>query len=310
MLQSALEPAAPVTTNQNLRAYGYLLITTLCFGMNANFGKLAVGEISPMLMVALRWVGTISLLLVFFRRPFIRDWPVLRQHWPILVLMGMLGMTAFNALFYVAAHTTSALNMGILQGSIPMFVLVGAVFLLKAPIRLLQVLGIVVTMIGVIIATVGGDLERLAALAFQRGDLLMILACILYAGYSLMLRRCPPVDPLALFTLFALGALAAALPLPFIEAAMGRLQWPTPFGWVLVVLVTIFPSFLAQVFFIKGVSIIGPGRAGIFFNLIPIFAAVIAVLFLGERFYLFHAVALALVLGGIGLSEWAKRHEE
>lgn len=293
----------------SLRAYFFLAVTTLCFGMNANFGKLAVGEVSPMVMVLLRWVGTVTLLMIFFRRRFARDWPLLRPHWPFLVTMGVLGLTAFNALFYVAAHTTTALNMGILQGSIPMFVLAGAVALFGAPVRWLQIMGIVVTMAGVIIAAATGDLQRIINLEFQPGDVLMIIACVLYAGYSLMLRRCPRVDPLALFTLFAIGALVAAIPLPLAEAAMGRLQWPTPTGWLLVALVTIFPSFLAQVFFIKGVALIGPGRAGIFFNLIPIFAAAIAVLFLGEQFYAYHGIALGFVLGGIGLSEWAKRGE-
>lgn len=298
-----------MTGNRNRHAYFFLVVTTLCFGLNANLGKLAVGEISPMMMVLLRWVGTVALLMVFFRRRFVRDWPVLRPHWPFLVGMGVMGLTAFNALFYVAAHTTSALNMGILQGAIPMFVLTGAVFLLKAPIRLMQVVGITVTMVGVVIATAGGEFARLAALAFQPGDLLMIVACILYSAYSLMLRRCPAVDHFSLFTVFAIGALVAALPLPLFEVWLGNLQWPTPRGWVLVVLVILFPSFLAHVFFIKGVAIIGPGRASIFFNLVPIFAALIAVTYLGEHFQGFHAVSLGLVLGGIGLAEWIKRNE-
>ncbi len=294
---------------RDLQAYTFLVVTTLCFGLNANFGKLAVGEISPMMMVLLRWTGTVSLLLIFFRRRFVRDWPILQPHWPFGVAMGMLGLTAFNALFYVAAHTTSAINLGILQGSIPMFVLIGAAFLLQTSVRLLQVVGILITMVGVLIATTGGEFSRIAALAFHPGDLLMLVACILYAGYSLMLKRCPTVDPLSLFTLFAIGALVAAVPLALIEAGLEQRQWPTSRGWVLVVLVTLFPSFLAQVLFIKGVALIGAARSGIFFNLIPIFATLIAVLFLGEHFRGYHAMALTLVLGGIALSEYAKRGE-
>ncbi len=295
--------------HHNSHAYAFLVVTTLCFGLNANFGKLAVGEISPMMMVLLRWIGTVTLLMIFFRQRFVRDWPILRPHWPFVLAMGILGLTAFNALFYVAAHTTSAINMGILQGATPMFVLIGAVFLLQTSIRLMQVIGIVVTMGGVIIAATGGEFSRLTDLAFQPGDLLMIIACILYASYSLMLRRCPAVDHLSLFTLVALGALIGAIPLPLIEAGMGQLQWPTPQGWVLVALVTLFPSFLGQVLFIKGVALIGAARSGIFFNLVPVFAALVAVLFLGEQFQGYHAVALGLVLGGIGLSERAKRNE-
>lgn len=295
--------------NDNLRAYFFLTITTVSFGMNANFGKLAVGEISPMLMVLLRWIGTVALMVVFFSQRFRQDWPQLKKQWPFLIGMGVLGLTAFNALYYVAAHTTSAINLGILQGSIPMFVLAGSALLYRTRVLSSQVMGIVLTMIGVCIAASGGDLQRFVELDFQTGDLLMIIACFLYSGYSVLLRKCPDVDPLALFTMFAIGALIAAIPLPWIEAGMGQLQWPTTVGWVLVILVTLFPSFLAQVFFIKGVALIGPGRAGIFFNLVPIFAVIIAVGFLGERFYLYHGLALALVLGGITLSEYAKRGE-
>lgn len=284
-------------------------LTTLSFGMNANFGKLAVGEISPMLLVTLRWIGTLALVLLIARSRFVADWPVLRQHWRFLIAMGMLGLTAFNGLFYVAAYTTTALNIGIIQGAIPVFVLIGSYVLYRVQIRSLQVVGIAVTLIGVIIVTINGDLGRLVALTFQHGDILMVVACVLYAGYSVALHKCPDTDRLSLFTMFAIGALLASVPLTIAEGMLGRLQWPTTNGWIIVGLVTLFPSFLAQICFIKAVDIIGASRAGIFFNLIPIFAAIIAVVFLGERFALYHAIALSLVLCGIGLSEWAKRHE-
>ena len=277
--------------------------------MNANFGKLAVGEISPMLLVTLRWIGTLVLVLLIARSRFIADWSVLRQHWRFLIVMGMLGLTAFNGLFYVAAYTTTALNIGIIQGAIPVFVLIGSYVLYRVRIRALQIVGIAVTLIGVVIVTINGDFERLLALTFQHGDILMIIACVLYAGYSVGLHKCPNTDRLSLFTMFSIGALIASIPLTIAEGMLGKLQWPTPNGWIIVGLVTLFPSFLAQICFIKAVDIIGASRAGIFFNLIPIFAAIIAVVFLGERFVLYHAIALTLVLFGIGLSEWAKRHE-
>ena len=296
-------------SSDNTRAYLFLTITTLCFGMNANFGKLAVGEVSPMLIVMLRWIGTVTLLLVFAHKNFIRDWPMLKSHWPFLILMGMLGLTAFNGLFYIAAHTTTALNIGIIQGSIPIFVLTGTVWLYQSKVRLLQVVGILVTMIGVIIVTSNGDPDRLLTLSFKQGDVLMILACILYSGYSVGLRRCPQVDHISLFTIFAIGALIASFPLAAAEIYTGNLQWPTTKGWAIIGLITLFPSFIAHLIYIKGVAIIGPGRAGIFFNLVPVFAALIAVVFLNEIFAAFHGAALLLVLGGIGLSEWSKSRE-
>jgi drug/metabolite transporter (DMT)-like permease len=120
---------------QHLRAYALLIVTTLCWGLNAIISRLAVGEISPMQLVTFRWLGVVLLLLVFARRQIIIDWPVLRRHLPFLFLMGSCGFTAFNALFYVAGHYTGAINIGILQGSIPIFVLLGSLLILRHPIR-------------------------------------------------------------------------------------------------------------------------------------------------------------------------------
>lgn len=285
------------------RAYLYLTVTMLCFGLNANISRLAVGEVSPMLLVALRWTATVVLLLALVRHRLPDAWPALRAQWRYLLLMGTLGFTAFNALFYQAGHSTTALNIGILQGSIPIFVLVGAVFLHRTPVRLLQAVGIAATLAGVVIVTAQGSWENLASMEFRRGDLFMLVACAFYAGYSLALRRAPAVDHLVLLAGFAVGALLASLPLAAAEAALGKALWPTPAGWLIVAAVTLFPSFIAQILYIKGIAIIGPGRAGAFLNLVPVFAAAMAVVFLDEVFALHHALALVLVLGGIGLSE-------
>lgn len=291
------------TATPNVKAYLFLTVTTLCFGLNANLSRLAVGEISPMLLVALRWTATVILLLVLARRRLPTAWPALRAQWLYLLLMGTLGLTSFNALFYVAGHSTTALNIGIIQGSIPVFVLAGAAVLYRTPIRALQVLGIAVTIAGVMIVTAQGEWRNLAAFAFKRGDVFMLIACVFYAGYSLALRHAPAVDPLVLFTAIATGALVASVPPLIAEAAVGAVLWPTTTGWLIVAVVTLFPSFIAQICYIQGVSIIGPGRAGAFLNLVPVFAAIIAVVFLNEIFAMHHALALLLVLGGIGLSE-------
>jgi drug/metabolite transporter (DMT)-like permease len=209
-------------------------------------------------------------------------------------------------MFYVAAHWTTAVNLGIIQGALPVFVLIGAFAVYGTPIGRLQAAGVMVTMAGVAIIASGGEATRLASLTLNAGDLLMIAACALYAGYTVGLSRRPPVSPLSLFTGLACAAFVTSLPLALGEAALGRYQWPTPAGWLIVALVTLFPSFLAQIFFIQGVALIGPGRAGVFVNLVPVFASVMALLVLHEPFEPFHAVALGLVLGGIWLSEYGK----
>lgn len=288
------------------RAYLLLTLTALCWGGNAVFGRLAVGEVSPMALVTLRWLGALGLLLVFAQAQVRRDWPLIRKRLPFVAAMGTLGFTAFTALFYVAAHWTTAVNIGIIQGAIPVLVLIGAFAAFRTRVTGLQVAGVLVTMLGVAIVVSGGEPARLATLALNFGDVLMIAACVLYAGYTVGLSRRPPVSPLALFTVIAGAAFVTSVPLALGEAMLGQFQWPTPTGWLVLALITLFPSFLAQIFFIQGVALIGPGRAGVFINLVPVFASILALLILREPFRLFHAVALALVLGGIWLSERGK----
>ena len=284
-------------------AYVFLISTMLCWAGNAIVGRFAVGEISPMLLVTLRWTGTMLLLALFAKGTVRRDWPILRAHWRFLAAMGALGYTAFNALFYVAAHSTTAINLGIIQGAIPMFVLLGAFAAYRTKVTVRQVAGAAITMAGVVLVASGGSLQRLADLAFRQGDLLMVVACVLYAGYTVALRRKPAVSAFAMFAALAAAAFVASLPLLVVEIAMGRLQAPTAKGWLIVAFVSVFPSIVAQVCFMRGVELIGPARAGVFANLVPVFVPVLAVALLGESFEPFHAGALVLVLGGIWLSE-------
>jgi drug/metabolite transporter (DMT)-like permease len=288
------------------RAYLLLTLTALCWAGNAILGRLAVGEVSPMALVTLRWLGALALLVLFGRAQVRRDWPAIRARLPFVSAMGSVGFTAFNALFYVAAHSTTAVNIGIIQGSIPVFVLIGAFVVYGSRVTRLQVAGVLVTMLGVAIVASGGALARLATFTLNFGDVLMIAACLLYAGYTLGLSRRPLVSPMALFTVIAGAAFVTSLPLALAEAALGQFQWPTATGWIIVALVALFPSFLAQICFIQGVSLIGPGRAGVFVNLVPVFASILALLVLREPFEPFHGAALALVLGGIWLSERGK----
>lgn len=283
-----------------------LAITTLCWGGNAVFGRLAVGEVSPMVLVSLRWLGVLMLLAVFARQQVRKDFPVLRQNIGYVIAMGALGFTAFNGLFYVAAHTTTAVNIGIIQGSIPVFVLLGGFIAFRNPVGLLQIVGVAVTLIGVAVVASGGNIIHLSQIQFRLGDLLMLLACLLYALYAIGLRQRPKVSSMGLFTAMAASAFILSLPMSLTEAALGYFQWPTANGWAVIAAVVLLPSFLAQICFINSVLAIGPARAGVFVNLVPVFAAIFAVVFLQEPFKLYHALSLALVLGGIALSEWGK----
>jgi len=294
--------------SEQLRASFFLVVATLCWGLNANFSKLAVDQITPMQVVTFRWLGVVLILLVFARENIRRDWPILRRHLPFLALMGGCGFTGFNALFYVAGHHTSAINIGILQGAVPIFVLIGGYLAFGQRIRPIQAVGVTLTLLGVVNVASGGSLQALAAFSINRGDIFMLIACLIYAVYSLGLSRGPKVSSLGLFAVMAFVAWLVSLPLVITETWLLGWQPPTTLGWIIVALITLLPSLLAQLFFISGVKLIGPARAGTFYNLVPVFASILAVVLLHEVFELYHALSLLLVLGGIWLSELGKPH--
>lgn len=287
-------------------AYLMLLATTLMWSANGMASRMAVGEVSPMAIVSLRWLIAGLILITFAHRQILADWQILKHH-PVLMLFGgAVGFTGFNSLFYIAAHTTSAVNMTLLQGSIPIFVLIGSALLYRLTVSPLQWIGVMLTILGVMVVAAKGSFETLKSLTFNIGDIWLILACSLYALYALRLRNRPKVSGIGFFSVMAIIAFLASLPLLGIESQFGTLQWPTPKGWVILAFIALFPSLLAQLTFLRAVDLIGPSRASIFTNLVPIFGPALAVLTLGEEFHLFHAASLVLVLGGITLAEWKR----
>ncbi len=283
--------------------YPLLTLASMQWAANTVAGRLAVGEISPMLLASLRWGLVLLVLIAFDARSIRAELPVLRPRWKLLFLLGTAGYTAFTAFFFAAAHHTTGANMSIIQGAMPFFVFTLAFVTRGRRVRLAQALGMVFGVAGVALVATRADPEVIRTLSFNLGDLFMIGATISYAIYTVWLEDRPSVSSLTLFTALAAVALVTSIPLTLIEAATAGTFWPTPKGWLITLLVAIFPSFLAQVFYIRGVELIGPGRAGIFVNLIPVFGAAMAVAFLGEPFGWYQGVGLALVMAGIVLAQ-------
>jgi len=289
------------------RAYLLLTLTTLVWGGHTVIGRLAVGQVSPVALVSLRWLS-VALLLGILARPRLRaEWPIVHPRLRFLLTMGAVGFGLYNTLYYTAAHFTTAVNMGIVQGAIPVFVAVGAFAVDRTRITAGQALGIFASLVGVLVVASSGNPLGILELRINPGDLMMVCGCALYASYVVALRRAPAVSAFTMLAVLASGAFLASLPLLGAEWMRGDFHAPTLRGWAIVLVVTVFPSLLGQAWFIEGVRQIGPGRAGIFVNLVPVFSALMGVVFLSEPFETFHAVALTLVLGGIALSEHMSR---
>jgi len=283
----------------------YLMLTlaSLFWGGNAVASRIAIGQVSPMALTSLRWTLTLSVLAVIAREPLRADWPALRPRLAYLIGLGVIGLTAFNAIMYIAAYTTSGVNLTIIQGAIPVFVLIGAYIAYRTPIRPAQAVGVIVTIAGIGIVASKGEWATVLGLKFAFGDLLMLVACTCYAIYTVALQRRPETSGFGLFAALAVIAWLTALPLYGVEIATGNSYWPTPTGWAVIVYVAFFPSLLSQLFYMRGIELIGPGRAGIFVNLVPVFGSALSVLVLGEPFGWYQATALLLVLGGIAWSQ-------
>ena len=254
-------------------------------------------------MTCLRWAVALIPSLIAARPALKQDWPALRARWVYLTAMGAAGYTVFVALFYVAAHHTSALNLSIIQGAIPALVLMGARVFLKVRFSASQVVGALITMLGVAVIAAQGDPAKLAALAFNSGDVMMVAAAVLYAGYTIGLRQRPNVSGVSMLAAMAVAAFITSVPLMIWEIASGGFIWPTWAGLVVLAFVALGPAFIAQLTFMRGVELIGPGRAGVFVNLVPVFGAVMAVAILSEPFAAYHVLALLLVVGGIAIAQ-------
>lgn len=288
------------------KAYLCLVIATLCWGGNAVAGKLAVGHISPMMLTLWRWAFAVAIIFAISVPQLLRDWPVARKRLPILIFYGVIGYTTFNAVLYTALKHTTAINVAIEQAGIPMLIFMINFILFRTRVSLAQILGFSLTLIGVALTAAHGDLASLLELTVNFGDALMLIAVAAYAVYTVSLRWKPNIDWRTLMAIPALFALLTTIPLAIWEEARNEAIWPDAQGWTIALYTAVFASLLAQVLYIKGVEGIGPNRASLFINLIPVFGTLLSVAIVGEDLQPFHVAALILALGGIAIAERGK----
>ncbi len=288
------------------KAYLVLVIATLCWGGNAVAGKMAVGHVSPMVLTFLRWTLAVAAITAISVPQLLRDWPLVRNRLPYFFALGAVGYTCFNAALYTALKYTSAINVAVIQAGIPMVIFAFNFILFRTRILAGQIVGFFLTMAGVGLLASHGDLLSLLKLEMNVGDAIMLLAVLSYAIYTVMLRWKPPINWRSLMAIPAMAAMLSSVPLMWWEVAQETAVWPDLKGWVIAAYTALFASLIAQIFFILGVERIGPNRAGLFINLIPVFGTFLSVLILGETLHPYQIIALLLTLGGIAVAERKK----
>lgn len=287
--------------------YLLLALTNLFWAGNFVIGR-AVHEIVPPISLAFwRWTGGF-LLVIGFAWPHLRkDAPQLLARWPMMLTFSLFGIACFNTMVYLGLGSTTAINALLLQSVMPLIILICTFLFFRERAGPLQWAGILVSLTGVAVIAGRGSIETLWDLSLNRGDAWVLGAVVTYAVYSALLRRRPAVHPLSFVAAtFALGA-AMLLPLYLWEiATVGAMPASVP-AFLAVGYVALFPSLLAYLCFNRGVELIGANRAGQSVHLMPMFGSLLAVVFLGEAFHVYHAMAIVLIAAGIALATRGSR---
>jgi drug/metabolite transporter (DMT)-like permease len=283
----------------NHQPYLLLSLTSLFWAGNIVLARYVAGHVPPMTLSCVRWIGAFLMLLPFAKPHLKRDWPVLRARLPLMVALSATGFAVNNALSYWALQYTEALNALLIQSSGPLFVALWSLMLFGVRLTWAQLIGIAISLLGVLTIILRGDFGALAGIRFNKGDLMFAAGLFVFGLYSALMTRRPKTHQLSLIS-FTTGC-GALLLLPFsvFEYSSGsRLQFDA-LTIATLVYVVIFPSTLAYLFFNRGIALIGPNRAAPFLHLVPVFGSAMAILLLGEQLRLFHLTGYALVLAGV-----------
>ena len=274
-------------------------VASLCWGGNIVLARGLADIIPPVSFAFWRWTIAFIILLPFTWSRARQDWPRVIKSWKIMSVLSILGISFFNTILYTAMHTTTAINGAMIQTTMPAVIILVTLLLFKETVSKLQILGVAVCILGAFIVILRGRWATLLGMSFAPGDILMMGAVILYALYSALLRQRPAIHPLSfLIYTFGLGILFL-LPLYVWELSGSQTITLTHDVVLSILYVALFPSIMAYFCWNRGVEVIGANRAGLFINLIPVFASVLAILFLGETLQGFHIIGMALIFGGM-----------
>ncbi len=283
----------------NNQPYLLLALASLFWAGNIVLARYVAGHVPPLTLSCIRWIGTFLMLWPFARPHVKRDWPVMRAHWPLLLLFALTGFALNNALSYWAMQYTQALNGLLIQSSTPLFVALWSLALFGVRLTAPQLTGIAVSLAGVLVILLRGDLAALANIQFNRGDLMFAGALFTFGLYSALMSRRPTMHQLSLISFCTAAGALLLLPLAAWEYSSGAVLKPDLLSLSTLAYVIVFASTLAYLFFNRGISLIGPNRAAPFLHLVPVFGSALAILLLGEQPQLFHLIGYALVLAGV-----------
>lgn len=280
--------------------YLFPLLTILIWAGNTVVNKLAVGLIFPAEIGFYRWLLAAILFTPFMLRPVIANGAMIKPDLWKIITLGVLGMAIYQSLAYFAATLTSATNMGIFLSLMPMIALAMSIVSLGHRLTAGALVGAILSFCGVVVVVSAGSLSTLLAKGLNAGDAMMLVATVAYATYSVLLKKWQlRLPPLQLLYLQVLVAMIVLFPLFLFSPKVGLSLSNVP----LILYACIPTSMIAPLMWMHSINHLGPSRTTLFFNLLPIFTALIAAAVLGEQLAWYHLLGGALTLGGVVLAE-------
>ena len=280
--------------------YLLLTLTTLFWSGNFVLSRGMHAALPPMALSFWRWSVALLILLLLAHQHLRAQHRLIWEHRRFILLQGLLGVTGFNTLLYLAMQYTTAINAVLVNSCIPVLIVVFSWMLYRETMSLRQCCGVLISLVGVVSIMAKGEVATLLQVSFNRGDLLVLAAAVVWALYSSNLKRYPQgLHPLAYLTAINIVGLLAILPCYLLELSSGRTFTLNPAALVTILYVAVFASVLAFIFWNRAIRAIGANRAGPFVHLMPVFSTILAVLFLDETLAWHHAQGAVLIFGGI-----------
>jgi len=288
----------------NISPYGLLVLTTLFWAGNFVLGRAVHLDVPPIGLSFWRWFTALVLIFPFVLPHWKAAKGVIRQNWPILLVLAIFSVACFNTLIYMGLQTAPASNSILLQSACPILILILSWLFFREKVSLLQGGGMLVSLFGVVVVVTEGNPAAILGLDFLNvGTAWILLGVLCWAIYSALLRLRPDgLSPFGFFGLTVLIGVVVLLPFYIYETLSGRPMPLTLISVGSVLYVGIFPSILSYLFWNKAIAELGANRAGQFIHLIPVFGVTMAILLLGEPLRGFHLTGFLLILGGIWLA--------
>ena len=288
--------------------YLFALSATAIWSGNFIIARDLNESIPPISLAFWRWVVAVLILTPFAYKKLITEWEILKKNSLYLSIVSFLGVTVFNTLIYIAGHTTTAINLSLISITFPVFIVLLSRIFYKEAITMNKIIGILLVLVGVLILITKGEFSKLLNLSFAIGDTWMLLAAIIFALYSILLRKKPTELSVPGFQLstFILGLIFM---LPFfiwqtLSSPPIQFESKTVFS---ILYVGIFASLTAYILWNKAIEKIGASNAGMIYYTLPLFSGFLAYVFLNEAIGMNHLYSLLLILSGIVIATLKKK---